>query len=105
MFYSQNHYLSSYGASSDNLSFRSDLVYCQIGYNLLIPGDSYGSYGQNVYFIGENFFIRTAFSAPEGYADAQVFQIDTSTAKVFIPLFLANISCIFSSDKNQVAKY
>ena len=80
--FSQNCYLSFYGASSDNLSSRSDLVYCQIGFKLLIPGDISGSYAQNVYFIGENYFIRTAFSAPEGYASAQVFQVDTSTAKI-----------------------
>ena len=102
VFYSQNHYLSSYGASSDNLSFRSDLVYCQIGYKLLIPGDGYGSYGQNVYFIGENFFIRTAFSAPEGYADAQVFQIDTSTAKV-LKQWKLNIPS--TSDKTNYLRY
>ena len=96
--FSQNCYLSSYGASSDNLSFRSDLVYCQIGYKLLIP-DGY-SYEQNVYFIGENFFIRTAFSAPEGYAAAQVFQIDTSTAKV-LKQWKLNIPEVSTNDKNN----
>ena len=77
VFYSLN-----YVSYASELPFRSDLVYCEIGSKLLIPGDSYGSYGQSVCFIGENYFVRIADNAPDGYAKAQVFQVDTSTAKI-----------------------
>lgn len=71
--------------------FRSDLVYCEIGSKLLIPGDTNNSYRQTVYFVGENYFLRIANNPPDGYAKAQVFQIDTSTAKVLKQWKLLNV--------------
>ena len=73
--------------------FRSDLVYCEIGSKLksLIPGETNNSYRQTVYFVGENYFLRIANNPPDGYAKAQVFQVDTSTAKILKQWKLLNV--------------
>ena len=99
-FFSRAYYISQSGELFSSFNyvfnaseppFRSDLVYCEIGSKLLIPGDTNNSYRQTVYFVGENYFLRIANNPPDGYAKAQVFQIDTSTAKVLKQWKLLNV--------------
>lgn len=63
-------------------AYRSDSIYVDITGHLSIPGDSTGSMYQSVFYVGENFFLRVANSPAEGYSDAQLFQVDMSSAKV-----------------------
>lgn len=80
LFYSLNSTCSAGDGYGSN-AYRSDLIYKSYS-SLKIPGDTSGAKRQAIFYAGENFFIRTSKSPGDDYPYIQLFQIDTSTAKV-----------------------